>query len=453
MKTVLILCDQEQCVDAQLTLVKGISDRFHVAVIFGREISQSSIERFRDQGCDCHVADQVERAANKTAAHENTTDNKKSLIRGKEKNSLFLSLAGVAVFFILYKRYRKLLPIVKKIRSSVLIVNGDRGAVGDEQVMLKIAKKLGIPSFMPYFSHISDGITIRKGNRRFYLNREDALVKRWIYRKYTKQSKVVEDGAMYFYPPEVMMGLGMFGSLSEYPWMIGNGLLNVMCVDNNRNKKACMTQGVSENKLKIVGDIQYDALHETYSNSTSIRNGLHEKYGMEKDQHSIILAMPQLAEHKILDWNRHWQEIEFLVNGILADGRGLLISLHPKAEKQKYEFLEKAGRCRILDESLKDVLPVADLFVATFSSTVLWAVLCGVKTVVVDFYGFNYDIFDYMKSLSIVRDKTIFVETVRQKLANKVNFESDWSELSKDIVFDGRTISRYCDVIEEIVNG
>ena len=71
----------------------------------------------------------------------------------------------------------------------------------------------------------------------------------------------------------------------------------------------------------------------------------------------------------------------------------------------------------------------------------------------VDFYGFNYDIFDYMKSLSIVRDKTIFVETVRQKLANKVNFESDWSELSKDIVFDGRTISRYCDVIEEIVNG
>lgn len=214
-----------------------------------------------------------------------------------------------------------------------------------------------------------------------------------------------------------------------------------------------MAQGVSEKKLKIVGDIQYDALHVSYSDSTSIRNRLLEKYGMEKDRQTIILAMPQLAEHKLIDWDRHWQEIGFLVSGLEDIDRNLLISLHPKAAKHEYEFLEKARRCRILDEPLKDVLPVADLFLATFSSTVLWAVLCGVKTVVVDFYDFNYDTFDHLNSISIVQDKTIFVETVLRKLDNKVDFESDWSELSKDIVFDGSTISRYCDIIEEIVNG
>lgn len=447
------MCDQEQCVDVQLTLVRGIKDRFKLAAIFGREISQSSIERFRDNGCECYIVDQVDGAVEKTMPDESITGNKKSLIRGKEKNSLVLSMAAITVFLILYARYRKILPIVKKISPSVLIVNGDRGAVSDEQVMLKIAKKLCIPSFMPYYSYISDGIAIRKGNRRFYLNRNDALVKRWIYRKHAKQAKLVEDGTMYFYLPEVMMGLGMFGSLSENPWMIGNGLLDVMCIDNNRNKKTCMAQGVSEKKLKIVGDIQYDALHVSYSDSTSIRNRLLEKYGMEKDRQTIILAMPQLAEHKLIDWDRHWQEIGFLVSGLEDIDRNLLISLHPKAAKHEYEFLEKARRCRILDEPLKDVLPVADLFLATFSSTVLWAVLCGVKTVVVDFYDFNYDTFDHLNSISIVQDKTIFVETVLRKLDNKVDFESDWSELSKDIVFDGSTISRYCDIIEEIVNG
>ena len=59
MKTVLILCDQQQRVEAQLSLVGAIKKRFKVAVIFSYDISHASIERFREQSCECYEVDRT----------------------------------------------------------------------------------------------------------------------------------------------------------------------------------------------------------------------------------------------------------------------------------------------------------------------------------------------------------------------------------------------------------
>jgi len=83
----------------------------------------------------------------------------------------------------------------------------------------------------------------------------------------------------------------------------------------------------------------------------------------------------------------------------------VLISLHPKMDISKYRFIEIDYGIPILTEPLKDILPAADCFAATFSSTVEWAVLCEIPSIVFDFYGLNYDMYDNYDGIVLVKKK------------------------------------------------
>ena len=107
------------------------------------------------------------------------------------------------------------------------------------------------------------------------------------------------------------------------------------------------------------------------------------------------------------------------------------------------------SNCKILDERLFESLPSADLFVATYSSTVIWSVLCGIRTVVVDFYGFKYTMYDFLQSIRKVEEKEKFISTLKNSLTESIDFSKDWEILSKDRVFDGKTIQRYINLIKE----
>ena len=105
-----------------------------------------------------------------------------------------------------------------------------------------------------------------------------------------------------------------------------------------------------------------------------------KKYNLCPDKKIIICALPQLAEHNILDWENHWKEIEFLVSTISSRKQNLILSLHPKMEREKYLFLEEKYNCKIAEERLFEFLPIADLFIATFSSTIIWSVFCEISS-------------------------------------------------------------------------
>ena len=160
------------------------------------------------------------------------------------------------------------------------------------------------------------------------------------------------------------------------------------------------------------------------------------------------MALPQLGEHNIFPWKKHWEEINFLMKNLKKLNQNILISLHPKMDRKDYEFIEEKYKIKILDERLADVLPIADLFVATFSSTVIWSILCGIKSVVVDFYGLNYTMFDFLTSIKKVDKKDNFETELKATLTGEIDFSKDWNSLSRNEVFDGKTIQRYIKLIK-----
>lgn len=58
----------------------------------------------------------------------------------------------------------------------------------------------------------------------------------------------------------------------------------------------------------------------------------------------------------------------------------------------------------ILAEPLQEVLPLCDVFVATYSSTVRWAAMLGIPTVISDLTGLGLTLYDDVSALINARD-------------------------------------------------
>ena len=141
-----------------------------------------------------------------------------------------------------------------------------------------------------------------------------------------------------------------------------------------------------------------------------------------------------------------------MISELSKTSQNILISLHPKQDLKKYIFLEKKFNCKILNERLMDVLPVADVFISSYSSTAIWSVICGVKTLIMDFYGFNSSIFDDFNSITFIKNKEDFKSGVNSLLKKKIDFSSDWESLSREKVFDNGVIDRYLEIISNMDN-
>jgi len=344
--------------------------------------------------------------------------------------------------------YVKIKKLVIDNNINIFLINGDRH-LGLEPVFLKISKILNIPSIIPYLVDFADKERILLSGYKTEKIKKGFFISKYILDSQQNLNyKIVQNRL--FYPHITGNALQQFGVLTSNPYVMGCGESDILCLNNKSNVEKYIRNGVENDKIHLIGDISFDRLYNNFVQREATKKEILNKYSLNKSKEIIIIALPQLAEHRLLSWDDHWKEINFLMEELSTTKKNILISLHPKMDKLKYDFLEFQYNCKILNERLAEVLPIADIFVATFSSTVVWAVLCGIKTIVVDFYDFNYTMYDFLRSIIIVNKKDEFREILKNIFKKYIKFEEDWKLLSKDTVFDGNVIKRYIDLFEKL---
>ncbi len=261
---------------------------------------------------------------------------------------------------------------------------------------------------------------------------------------------------LFYYKPSDLLFKLFLGQLPSNPWVIGNGPSDILCIDNKFNYDRRIQDNVNINKIKIVGDFQYDDLFNSYKSKFEIKNNIIKKYNLDSEKKIIILALPQLAEHKLITKEQQLNDFNLLFNNLSSLEVQILVSLHPKMNLEDYRYLEvEFGNVKILSERLKDVIPIADLFLSSFSSTVIWASLCEIKSIIVDQNDyfkniFRDTIFYNLDSVTILKDIEKLNETIVNHLNdNNFSFENDFIKLSRSEVFDGNTIDRYMKLFEQ----
>ena len=345
----------------------------------------------------------------------------------------------LAVFRVLFGR---LAPLA-------IFISGDRELAAVPPV-LRAAEELGIPRVLSARStpSIEADASTRRGDSRFFTRLRDLppLLNLLAARKLPGQCADEAHRRILFSPGWLTLTLHGMGMLSDNPWCQGGGKSSDVFIMGPSHVETYTAAGVDPEKLRPIGDLSHDQLHRTYQDRGRTRERLVVGYDLDETKPIAVMAVPTYAEHGFAPWLDHLRKLEAFCKAIRGHGITLLWSLHPRSKRIDYQDIAERHGIVILKEPLNEVLPAADIFVCGNSTTVEWAILCGVPVFNLDYVGLNYSLWDEHDGVlqvidleSIERFLTVYLEEpgYADDLA-----EAQRASAERTAMFDGRVGKR-----------
>ena len=133
-----------------------------------------------------------------------------------------------------------------------------------------------------------------------------------------------------------------------------------------------------------------------------------------------------------------------------ATGASVLISLHPRSRRGDYQEMADGCGARIAESPLLELLPAADLFVATHSSTVRWAILLKTPIIVLDDFGIGSNGMFGENSLTFVTDRATVKNEAERLLAVSTSPAGQSSSSPDEERMDGASGGRVVSLLERM---
>lgn len=367
-----------------------------------------------------------------------------------------LEVMRAAVTLIRLVRLRRFATeLFARYRPVGMIVCDDR-SVGAESVFLREARTRGCVSLIvpfaasdpwsdAYLRHTRTSLLLDSGRFR--------LVKRLLARRLPGQRRDTQYGPMLFFPVPTTIMLWLLRLLPPNPWSIGGGLSDAIAVFGPTDRARLVEAGIDSAKIAVTGQPLVDELYASSERGTETRRRLDEVYGFDSMKPLLCCALPHLGEHDLIPWETHWGDTQHLLDVFMDSGCEVLLSLHPKSDPRLYEEVIDSRGLAIASQPLRRILSAADVFVATYSSTVRWAALLAIPTLIFDLHGMNYPMYDHIQGLVRCDSIEDLPEALR-KIAFDDRFRTVCREALKDSgrtlePLDGQAVARVLNALAE----
>lgn len=348
---------------------------------------------------------------------------------------------------------RSILDRLPSVRALLLI--SDR-KVGIETAFVRAANERGIPSlivpFADSFPEALAEVRIRDAEsrkkhlasgpwRRFLAWRFPG----WIFRHKGQD--------LFYSPPGDLLAAKFCRMMPRNPWTLGGGFATRMTVDSERSREVFERQGIPPAKLVVTGRPSADDIARTLREADA--GALRRELGIPEGRRIVLCGVPQLAEHGLLSWEKHWEEMDFLFRTLASSGAAAVLSLHPRSDPALYR--ERAARAGAIVASRRvyEILPACDVFVAHYSSIVAQAVALKKPCVVVDFYGLGYPVFDTAPGTTVVRARDAFAPVLKRLLDDPAFYEEQRRRQEQEggrwAILDGGCTNRVVDELLKLV--
>jgi len=88
----------------------------------------------------------------------------------------------------------------------------------------------------------------------------------------------------------------------------------------------------------------------------------------------------------------------------LGDRANILVRPHPRASMNRYDAFSSPN-VRFTWQPTAELIPLCDLYVASISATIRWAISCGIPVINYDAYRYRYG--DYDNAAGVIRAESL----------------------------------------------
>jgi len=303
-------------------------------------------------------------------------------------------------------------------------------------VLLGVARKKQIPILTLPFCYVSTEDTLKwfcsipNGAESYGVN---TLFRKFIKKHYKDWVHCYADQEFFRLTPYYVWARILNGVAKPKPWIDNYGFANKVIVESDQAKKFLIDNGVPESSLRVCVSPSYEFMGMIISDKETYRQDLLTSLGFYPDSKKklILISLPDvfdLTRYKKCEFQHHRELVDFMMTPLQdQEDADIVISLHPRLDKNSVEYLEIPGRIRISEKTLIELLPCCDAFITITSAAIKYAIPCKIPIIEYDIIGFESN---HYKSASVIRvDKK---EDYIREVKNMLISEADYSDIDTD---------------------
>jgi hypothetical protein len=194
-------------------------------------------------------------------------------------------------------------------------------------------------------------------------------------------------------PAVKALGLEMLGLSSPAPWILNRGGAASIALESDVQRDLYLKLGFPSAQLRVIGDMNGEVFNRSLSNKQRLAEELCARHGLRPGRPLILCGFPPDqyvgAETSRYEFPSYDALIQAWMGSFKALGEraNVLVRPHPRIPLDR--FANFGNSCiKLTWQPTVELIPLCDLYVASISATIRWAIACGIPTV-------NYDTFRY----------------------------------------------------------
>lgn len=205
------------------------------------------------------------------------------------------------------------------------------------------------------------------------------------------------------------------------PWVLHSGYSDAIAVESEAMRQYGIREGLPAKQLVLTGSVVHDGISESIQLASERRAELLNVLGLPPNRPVLLTALPpdQLAYGRSeCEFQNYKELIQFWMNTLVQAGDcNIVVSLHPSVRPGDMAYVEESG-AKISREPVWKLIPLCDVYIASISATIQWAIACSKPVINYDVYQYRYP--DYLGVRGVVgmEKKQQFVEAVNRVTSN-----------------------------------
>jgi CDP-glycerol glycerophosphotransferase (TagB/SpsB family) len=220
------------------------------------------------------------------------------------------------------------------------------------------------------------------------------------------------------------------------PWVFNSGFADAIVVESKKMEEYYQACGLPDDQLKLIGSLADDEMFSILVDRNANKINLCKELEISADKPIILFALPpdflyMVGGRPECDFSEYRELVRFWVQSIAAQAGGynVIACLHPSVRYEDFKYIEDWG-VRIARKGTADLIPLCDIYVASVSSTIRWAIACGIPVINYDVYRYRYTDYVDVKGVITIEEKTDFIECLH-KLANDSDYYAEIAQLQE----------------------
>jgi hypothetical protein len=343
----------------------------------------------------------------------------------KERNMLRLSARNVLrAGWKLHMYAAHVSRLMKAWRPSAIILPEENiEYLG--HVLTAGAAKLGVPSLVLPYSLDNP----REACEAYHLHARHRVcgsIRKWFARKHPQWVREYEGVSLFRLPFRSALAMHLCGMAPPAPWQNTCSFATAVVLESAAARAAYVGSSIPAEKFFVTGSAVYDKMVGIMNHVAANRAALLAELGLPPGRRVFLVAIPPdqfSAGRTGSEFNTHEEIVAFWLETLAKTGWNVLVNLHPhlKAEKVHFGSYENVRHCA---RPTAEVIPLCDVFVASISATIRWAIAAAKPVLNYDFYRYGYDDYRGVPGVVHMTTRAEFNREVAQIAFTKDHLES-----------------------------